>query len=184
MPTEHEFKYIISLDFATEFTEEKVKEICCEHRFIQQGVICHATGKSVRIRQTITNDQGFPDWQLTFKLKDSDRTIEVENSIDSRDGQDLWSHCYWKLKKDRYVYEFNDLKWEIDFFKIKSKVYFILAEVELPENAPRPNKVPYFLKKFILYEVPLTDKRFSNKRLWNMKYATKMYSKLLKERTI
>jgi CYTH domain-containing protein len=184
LPTEHEFKYVISLDFATEFTENKIKEICCEHRFIRQGVICHSAGKSVRIRKTIINGRPKTEWQLTFKLKDSDRTIEIETSIDSRDGKDLWHYCYWTLTKDRYVCEVDELKWEIDFFKKDGNLYFILAEVELAENAPRPSETPYFLREFILYEVPLTDKRFSNKRLWNKKYANKLYSKLLKERTI
>ena len=181
MPTEHEFKYVISLDLANEFTKNQLREIGCDLRSIEQGIICHGPGMYLRIRKSFTKEKN-KTWQMTFKLKDADRTIEIETPIDDRDGEDLWHRCYWTLTKDRYIYEKDNIKWEIDFFKHKDKVYFILAEAELPETAPRPKKIPAFLRKFLLYEVPLTDDRFSNKRLGSVKYANKIYNQLLQER--
>lgn len=178
MPTEHEFKYVISLDLLEEISENQMRQLCSRHRQIEQGVICHGPGMYLRIRKQTERKK--TQWQMTFKLKDADRTIEIENSIDSRDGEDLWRRCYWGLTKDRYIYEHNDIKWEIDFFKQKDEIYFILAEAELPEYAPRPKKLPSFLKKHLVYEVPLTDDRFSNKRLGDVEYAVRMYSQLKK----
>lgn len=182
MPTEHEFKYVISLDLMNDFSKGQLKDLCCEFRSIEQGIICHGPGMYLRIRRCKFKEKDKTNWHMTFKLKDADRTIEIENPIDARDGQDLWSRCYWKLVKDRYVYEKDDIKWEIDFFKHKNEIYFILAEAELPEDAPRPQKLPSFLRKNLIYEVPLTDDRFSNKRLGSVKYARKIYKQLLKER--
>jgi hypothetical protein len=51
----------------------------------------------------------------------------------------------------------------------------VLAEVELKEGSPRPKRLPEFIKKHLLYEVPLTDDRFSNKRLGDVDYATRLY---------
>jgi CYTH domain-containing protein len=182
VPTEHEFKYVISLDLVDEFTKSQIKEMCVDYRCIEQGVICHGPGMYLRIRKCSFKDKNKASWQMTFKLKDADRTIEIETPIDSRDGEDLWTRCYWSLTKDRYVCEKYGIRWEIDFFKHKNDVYFILAEAELPEDAPKPEKLPGFLKKHLIYEVPLTDDRFSNKRLGSVSYAKKIYKQLLKER--
>lgn len=180
MPTEHEFKYVISLDLLQEQDEQQIASICQEVKDIQQGVICHGPGMYLRIRKSKQKQN--TNWQMTFKLKDADRTIEIETPIDNRDGEDLWPRCYWSLSKTRYIYKKDEIFWEIDFFKSENEVYFILAEAELPEEAPRPKKIPKFIRKFLLYEVPLTDDRFSNKRLGKIDYAKKMYSHLLKER--
>lgn len=116
---------------------------------------------------------------MTYKLKDADRTIEVETPLEERDAEALWRKCYWCLSKDRYVYNDGALKWEIDFFFEESgRIYFILAEVELPEGAPRPRKMPDFLQKHLLMEVPLTDDRFSNRKLGDVEYANKLYQGL------
>lgn len=179
MPTEHEFKYVISLELTKEYTEDQLKVVCSEHRAIEQGVLLHGPGSYLRIRRSTTK-AGVQNF-MTFKLKDADRTIEVEQPLDVRDAADLWRRCYFKLKKDRYIYAENGLKWEIDLFKDGDRVYFILAEVELPEDAPRPKKMPAFLKRHLLYEVPLTDDRCSNKRLGDVEYASKLYEQLTKQ---
>ncbi len=173
MPTELEYKYVLSLDLVKEYTEDQLKVMCQEHKGIEQGCISHGPGMYLRIRKALVNHN--TQWFMTFKLKDADRTIEIEQTIDARDGSDLWSRCYWKLKKDRYIYEQGGLKWEIDLFKDSDRVYFILAEVELPEGSLRPKKMPPFLERHLLYEVQLTDDRFSNKRLADVDYATKLY---------
>lgn len=176
MATEHEYKYLISLDFAKDFPHERMQSMCHEHRSIEQGVVCHGMGMNLRIRKSIIFSR--TQWYMTFKLKDaqSDRLIEVENLLDARDGEDLWRNCYWKLRKDRYVFMEDDKVWEIDFFNGPDGIYFILAEIELMEGSPRPSNVPTFIKDYVVHEVALTDDRFSNKRLGDLEYAKKVYS--------
>jgi CYTH domain-containing protein len=176
MPTEHEYKYVISLDMAKEYTEEQIMIRSREHRIIEQGVISHGPGMYLRIRRSVT--RGKVEWFMTFKLKEADRTIEIENKIDARDAEDIWRKCYWKLKKDRYVIDYEGMKWEVDFFKNDGDTYFILAEVELPEGSLRPKRMPGFLQKHLLHEVPLTDDRFSNKRLGDVEYAKRLYNQM------
>ena len=176
MPTEHEYKYLISMDIAgrtgTSFLAQKAKE----KQVIKQGYLNFNKGTSTRVRcTTVANKQS---WSFTFKQKVGDRVVEIEKKkIDDRDGQDLWSVCIAKLEKDRYLIEDGDLTWEIDFFKNGDNVYCVLAEVELPEGAPRPENVPNFLKDYLLYEVGLEDDRFSSKRLSDVEFATNLYQR-------
>lgn len=144
---------------------------------IKQGYLAFSKGMTTRIRCITTLKK--ERWYLTFKQKINSRVIEIEKKIDSRDGHDLWDVCVGKLKKNRYAIDNEGVTWELDIFK-KGTLYFILAEVELEEGAPRPKTVPPFLKDYILYEVPLTDDRFSNKRLGDAEYATNLYKQIKK----
>lgn len=175
MPTEHEYKYVIDLKLAEEYSHKDIKAISDQFCHIKQGYLAFSKGMTTRIR-CITKLKK-EKWFLTFKQKINNRVIEIEKKIDSRDGHDLWSVCVGKLKKDRYAIDNEGMLWELDFFK-KGGLYFILAEVELDEGAPRPKTVPPFLKEHILYEVPLTDDRFSNKRLGDAEYATSLYKEI------
>ncbi len=173
MTTEHEFKYMVSLEFAKNFDHSTLLKMSKEHQHIKQGYLAFSKGMSTRIRCIDGETQR---WILTFKQKVGNRVIEIEKKLDNRDGQDLWAVCVGKLKKDRYIIEDKGIKWEIDLFKKGHNLYFILVEVELPEGANRPKKVPKFLKDYVLYEVPLTDDRFSNKKLSEVEFATNLYS--------
>ncbi len=179
MPTEHEYKYVLSM----ETNEEYFKKHCKIHYTIQQGYLAFSNGMSCRVRSIIESGGRWRrKWFLTFKQKVGDRVIEVEKRLDHRDGEDLWSVCVGRLKKDRYVIKDNDgIEWEVDFFKNFFKngnLYFVLAEVELEEGSPRIEP-PLFITLHLLYEVPLTDDRFSNKRLGDVEYATSMYQKIV-----
>lgn len=177
MPTEHEFKYVISLEMASDFDHLSLMKMAKEHQHIKQGYLAFSKGMTTRIR-SIDNGET-KKWFLTFKQKVDNRVIEIEKKVDERDGQDLWSICVGKLKKDRYVIENKGITWEVDFFRKGHNLYFILAEVELPEGSKRPNTVPDFLRDYIIYEVPLTDDRFSNKRLAEVEFASNLYQQIL-----
>jgi len=170
MPTEHEYKTVISLDLANDFHHPTLVKMAKEHQHIKQGYLDSGDGMTTRIR-CIDNQK----WILTFKQKVGDRIIEIEQELDDRDGQDLWSICVRKLKKNRYVIEDNGIKWELDFFNNENNIYFVLLEVELPEGSSRPKTVPEFLKEYVLYEVPLTDSQFSNKLLSEVNFATEIH---------
>ncbi len=185
MPTEHEYKYVLRQDFLPETVEwDRVQHI-------EQGYLAYSKGMSVRVRHL--DDGKKSKWFTTLKQNVKGRVVEIETKLDERDGQDLWRECVGKLKKDRHVVEHKGLKWEVDFFYNAMPVqrldicnykgdhlYFVMAEVELPEGASRPKEVPSFIKDHLLLEVQLTDDRFSNKRLGDAEYATKIYNELLK----
>ena len=177
MPTEHEYKYILSLEIGDDFDHHRLMTMAKEHQHIKQGYLVFSKGMTTRVRCIEGKEK--QKWFLTFKQKVGERVIEIEKRLDERDGQDLWSVCVGKLKKDRYVIEDKGIKWELDFFKKGQHLYFVLVEVELPEGAPRPKSTPDFLKDYIIHEVPLTDERFSNKRLGDADHATTLYHKIL-----
>jgi len=181
MPTEHEYKFLLSLELAKDFDHARLLKMAKEHQHIMQGYLAFSKGMTTRIRCIDDGDK--QKWFLTFKQKVDERVIEIEKRLDDRDGKDLWSICVGKLKKDRYVIEDKGIKWEVDFFKKGHHLYFVMAEVELPEGASRPKLVPDFLKEYILYEVPLTDDRFSNKRLSEVEFATNLYHQILNGET-
>lgn len=178
MPTEHEYKYVISLDLLNDHTEDSLLDIAGSRQYIQQGYLAFSKGMTTRIR-SIRNHKKCK-WFITFKQKVNNRVVEIEKKLDQRDGADLWSACVGKLTKERYTIEEGDHVWELDLFRKGEELYFILVEVELSEGSPRPKTVPKFLRKHVLYEVPLTDDRFSNKRLGDVDFATKLYRKIKK----
>jgi CYTH domain-containing protein len=176
MPTEHEYKYVLSMDLVKEYTEDQLKAMADDHMEICQGYLAFSKGMTIRVRGVKTFSK--KKWFLTCKQKVGDRVIEIEKKLDERDGGDLWEVCVGKLKKDRYVFQHDDATWELDLFKRGADIYFVMAEVELPEGAPRPTTMPEFMAKKLIYEVALTDDRFSNKRLGDVEYSTKLYQKL------
>lgn len=174
MATEHEFKWVLPL----KFSEKKIKAQACEIHKIKQGYLPDSKGNTtLRVRCVEQND--VKHWFLTLKHKTKNRVIEIEQRIDARDALDLWKDCDRKLKKTRYVVrdKYNQA-WEIDFIKKDKTVYFVQAELELMESEKRPTELPDFIRDEILYEVPLTDDRFSNKRLGDVDYAKKLYQTL------
>lgn len=181
MPTEHEFKYVISLDFAKE-QGSLLRDIASEVQHIRQGYVAFSKGMTTRVRSIQKRDKK-PKWFFTFKQKICNRTVEIETKIDRRDGHDLWQICVGKLKKTRYIVDHQGVSWEIDLFHKGHGDYFVLAEVELDEGSKRPDVVPPILQGYVLYEVPLNSDEFSNKRLGDVEYAKEVYDRLTREIT-
>lgn len=177
MPTEHEYKYVVSLDIEQKYSDADLRELSTEVQHIKQGYLAFSKGMTLRVRCLNTSQK--KQWYLTFKQKIANRVIEIEKKLDNRDGKDLWGVCVGRLKKDRYVIEHHGHTWELDFFRKGGYLYFVQAEVELEEGAHRPEEVPDFLKDYIVFEVPLTDDRFSNKRLADVEYAYRLYQDLM-----
>lgn len=180
MPTEHEYKYVLSPQCFD------VVDNTCEGKYLQieQGYLAFSKGMTLRIRKISKPHKDKTKWFFTFKQNVAGRCIEVETRLDERDGSELWQICVGKLKKRRYSFDNGIGKWEIDFFETPlGEHYFSLAEIELEEGAPRPplGMVPDFIKYNIVYEVDLTDDRFSNKRLGDVAYATALYKEMLRK---
>jgi CYTH domain-containing protein len=173
MPTEHEYKYVLDLGIR----KDVIKSVPIKQN-IEQGYLAFSKGMTCRVRKINNSGKG-TEYFFTFKQKVDGRVVEIETSLNQRDGKDLWNSCISKLRKDRHKLVDGKNTWDIDLFYNESDFcYFILAEVELPEGADRPKKLPDLLKKKVIYEVPLTDDRFSNKRLGDAFYAMDLYKKL------
>lgn len=177
IPTEHEFKYVISMDILAHHKETELRTMCHNLIHIKQGYLAFSKGMSSRVR--CSTEWGKDKWFLTFKQKVTKRTIEIEKKLDERDGNDLWAVAVGKLKKDRLIFPHDGIKWELDLFKFDNEIYFIMAEIELDENSHRPKHILPLLKPYVLYEVPLTDDRFSSKRLGDVNYSKQLYNQLV-----
>lgn len=175
MPTENERKYILDLSCAKE-----IESLSHDRYDISQGYLIATRGITVRIRK-FTKSSGKINYFFTLKVTTAGRTIEIEKSIDKRDFEDLWNIALNKLEKTRYILKFEDV-WEVDFFKdYKDEVYICVAEVELPEDQYEPYSIPPSVQKKLLYSVPLTDTRFSNKLLGDARYASQLLKEIRKE---
>ena len=179
MPTEHEYKYVISSKLLNEFSESILGSLANKVYLIQQGYLCQGKGVSCRIRSLTDVATKRTKWFMTFKQKVDDRVIEVEKKVSIRDGKDLWKVAINKLNKTRHVFVHENNQWELDLFKADVDVYFILAEVELDEGKSRPKKMPVFMKKYLLLEVDLDDDRFANKYLGDQEYVKNLYQDVL-----
>jgi CYTH domain-containing protein len=173
MPTENEKKYVLNLD-----TEQHFQKLAESKALILQGYLFSSKGTSLRLRKMKNKHY------LTLKSSVNGRVVEVENQIDERDFNDLWTQCMNKLEKIRYcVPDKVGQIWEVDFFKDHKGVnYFALAEFEMPEGQLAPKFIPKFIRENLLFEVPLTDCRFASKLLADIRYASDIY-KLIKEST-
>lgn len=117
---------------------------------------------------------------MTFKTNVSGRVIEIEKKIDERDFEDIWPQCLNKLEKTRYlVRDKGRHLWEIDYFRDhNSETYFAMAEFEMPEGKTKPDFMPKFVHDNLIYEVLLTDCRFSSKLIADVRYAKNLYRSL------
>lgn len=139
-------------------------------------------GITVRVRKS-TKKNGKSDYYFTLKVNTAGRVVEIEKNIDKRDFDDLWAICVNKLEKIRYIVKNNGEVWEMDFFKdYKKETYMAVAEIELPEDQSEPDSLPKIVENNLIYEVPLTDTRFSNKLLASERYALEILQKIKREK--
>lgn len=188
MPTELEFKSVLRIN--DDLLHELLSFDSDNIYLIHQGYL--NIDPVVRIRSQIPSRELNGLYFLTTKVKTPLRLIEIEQVIDQRDGQELFELCHNKLSKVRFkIYDnYSNDGIELDCFYewlpsaewpyVGDIPYFIMAEMEVPEGSTRP-ALPNFLQKHILYEVPLTDNRFSNTNLGDVEYTKRLYENLLKE---
>lgn len=176
MPTENELKWALNLNCEGEAYRDARKLF-----LIAQGYLVATKGLSLRIRKSSGQDEWDTRYTMTFKSNVGNRVVEIEKKIDRRDFDDLWPQCMNKLFKHRYEIENGHEIWEVDFFKDhNNETYFALAEIEMPEGSTKPESLPKYISSNLLYEVPLTDCRFSSKLLADVKYAKNLLKTLRK----
>ena len=180
MSTENEKKYVLNIQgMDTVFFEEAdiTNTILIDQAYIQTG-----KGWTYRIRRSIVKIDGELkiSYQSCFKKKVTDRVIEIESKIDLRDYNDLYETTDITLQKVRHLIEDNGLVWEIDFFYVgvQTDIYFVMAEVELPEGVEAPERIPEILLKHLVHEVGIGEKGFSSKKLCSTEYANGLYERL------
>lgn len=181
MPTENEIKYVLKLDCESDLIMQDFKY---KKYLLHQGYLAFSKGMTLRLRssQEMKSDKliSNPKRKLCYKQKVNERVIEIEKKIDQRDFNDLWDSTLNRAEKHRYVINFNEDIWEIDFFKHHHETYFVLAEHEMPEGQKEPNEIPDFIFNNLIYSVPHDDDDdFSTKRLACIKHAKKIYKELL-----
>jgi CYTH domain-containing protein len=178
MPTENEMKFLLRLN-----CESKITPFCTTAKDIKQGYLFTSKGASLRVRRSQIRGSSGSSYTMTYKSHThAGRVVEIETSIDERDFSDLWPQCVQKLVKTRYICPHKKDVWEIDFFHChRDETYIVIAEIEMPEGKQRPNVIPDFVKECLVMEVPLTDCRFSSKLLADVRYATDLYSTVLRE---
>ncbi len=179
MPTENEMKFVLLIE-----SEKEISKLCKNCFEIKQAYIAANHGMSLRIREKKHLKSSRRDkYEICFKQKIGKRVLEIENQIDVRDFEDLWSVAMNRLDKIRYNLIIRkkkvDYLWEIDFFKDHGQnTYFALAEHEMPENQLKPDFIPDIIKKHLVFEVPITDGRFASKRLADVKHAKELYNQI------
>ena len=177
MPTENERKYVLKTE-----CEQTVNELSSEQYDIAQGYLIATRGITVRIRKSVRRSNGSESYYFTLKVNTNGRCIEIEKNLDKRDFDDLWAIALNQLEKVRYIVKHNKNAWELDFFKdYRRQTYMAVAEIELPEDQLEPDSVPDIVKRNMLFKVPLTDTRFSNKLLSNAKYAAELLTEITKK---
>ena len=184
MPTENERKYVLINDpvIVYELSIKAQKILALEQAWLQNDP--KENRWAVRIRKTFGAHYTDPEYTFTYKQHVEKRLIEIETVIEERDYYDLFRSVDIVLHKTRYVIPVGGFKWEIDLFydRKRTNLYFIMAEIELPEGAKQPKDIPDFITENLLFEVPIGNKGFSSLELQNMDYATKLYNSLLEEK--
>lgn len=176
IPTENERKYIIKTS-----CENNIIKASSKQYDISQGYLIATRGITVRIRKLSKRKSKKVNYFFTLKSTTNGRNIEIETKLDERDFNDLWSIALNKLEKLRCIIRSKDV-WEVDFFKdYKNRTYIAIAEVELPENRNEPYTIPKIIKNNLIYSVPLTDTRFSNKLIGDARYASQLLKETRKE---
>jgi len=195
MPTENELKFVLKLDDSIQY---QAMEMACETLKIRQGYLDAGNDLTVRVREQLSRE-GVVCYFLQVKtiIKDSGRQIEVSAPINERDFEDFWEKTKARITKIRYIvktktHDFHkddegDLwieRWDVDFMKTgDNETYFSVAEIELPERVKEPLfAIPGFIQENTLFRVPRGDSRFSNCRLADVGYATKLYESLFSKR--
>ncbi len=165
MPIENELKYVLPVDFDPAVLKD------WRRHDIRQAYL----DDGPRIRQIDA------DYLFTYKrwIPQAQELIEIETALSAEDFDLLWPLRVESVQKTRYVKEIGDAEWVVDFLKDGAgRVYFVLAEVEMPRHQASPGDLPGEIRDHVLYAVGAGDNGFTNKKLSNPDYAAKLYRRL------
>ena len=177
MPTENERKFVLinEPNVVQEIAKRADRLLAIEQAWLSSGF---------RIRKIFGPHYEDPIYKATFKHRVPKRLIEIETEIDERDYFDLLPICDNVLQKTRYVIPMGALKREVDLFydKKRSNLYFVMAEIELPEGIINPPTIPNFISDNLLFAVPEDNVEYTSRKLQDIEYAIGKYNKLFEEK--
>ncbi len=167
---ENELKYVLDLSGVSRvlLAADKIIEI-------KQGYLLRTPGKSARIRESIYSDH--TSYEFTFKQKIAPGiAVELDNSLSTEMYNKLSSHAVGWVRKTRAVIS----GWDVDIFRdsYDGKPYFLMAEIEMPENQKIPNALLPVVRDLLVHPVDRGDCRFSSRKLGDIKYAKKLLKKI------
>lgn len=162
MPVENERKYVLRPDFDASrlsgWTKHEIRQA-----YLDDGP---------RVRQ---RDE---DYIFTYKkwVPQAGELVEIETAISDDDFNLLWPLCVQRIAKTRYVLLEDEVEWVVDFLRDNDgRIYFVLAEAELPRGQAMPDHIPAEIAGGILHAVDAADNRFTNKKLSDQAYAASLY---------
>lgn len=174
MPIENERKYVLRLNVSEGVFHDTADSV----EDIEQVYLISGKKQSLRCRK-ITSVKGKDielAYNMTFKQEVDKKVVELETDIEARDYKLLRKVSTSILQKTRYRIG----EWEVDFFKSDGRTYFVMAEIEMPENQKKPNSIPKLIKENLVHVVKRGDKRFTSKKLCDVKHAQKLITSLLR----
>ena len=165
MPIENEVKFVLDLVDPAESLQELISRN--KYSSIYQCYIFKRKNVNCRIRK-LTKNCGDSEYTMTTKvllpehLRSNNETIEIESKLDINEFVDISHIGKNHVEKIRVYVE----DWEVDFFFDKmNRIYFVMAEHEMPSGQKFPNNITQFVKDNLLYVVEKNDKRFSSRKL-------------------
>lgn len=175
---ENELKYVLSLD-----SQDEIKAHCGAPYLIRQGYL---PGKA-RIRSKWRRgEEDGPAFFFTYKLPvknvlQEDVVFEIEKDITQHEFDTLWPHTDRRLVKLRYILKLDNVQWDIDYFFDGDRLYFAMAECEMPEDMSAPSSIPDFISTAVVYAVPRGEtKTYTSGRIADPSYAKKLAAAIKK----
>lgn len=175
MPIENERKFVVSSNIVHHLDPY-------ERYDIKQAYLPTSPEFTCRLRESHTKEV---KRVFTLKTLNPDGTnTEVEIPLGKDDFDALWLKCESHLHKTRYLINHESGIWELDVFwdGLKNESFFWMAEIELPVGQVAPSSIPNIISDHLRYEVPLTDGRFSSRKLSNVAYARKIKETIYMEK--
>ena len=168
MPIENERKFVLSDDG---LEAELAADASVTGGFLRQAYL-DVSGMRIRSVQTGSSERRHV---FTYKRPIDGQVVEIETEISPVDFERLWSQRRETLQKARYSWNDGSFHWDVDFFKTDDgRIYFVQAEVEMPEDHQEPPPLPSRLAGHLLAAVPAGDPRFASKRLADPAHAGKL----------
>lgn len=156
--------------------KHRKSELAVQFMDITQGYL----SGSARVRHVVPHDPdpGSPREHhiFTYKTKVMGSTVELEHDLDPHDYHKLMLITKPVILKTRAKIVQGDLTWDIDFFKMpkSGSVYFLMAEVEMPEFQTDLPTMLDVLNPYMIRWVDVGDKRFNNKSLGHLNKVKKL----------
>lgn len=159
---ENELKYVLE--------HSVVDDLTGPHKFLAQGYL--GPGGNARLRHTREGKTDLYEFVYKFRLPNGEME-EFEKTITKEEFNRCFPLSENRLIKQRHTFEDNGVKWDLDvFLDAERRVYFCMAECEMPSGQKKPQRLPSIIEDHLLYAVPReATKEYSSKTLSDIEVA-------------